>query len=414
MIELADRIVALAASTPEDLREAAGHASTRLGQADPPGEGRCRLAVVAEQRDQLRRELAGFAAGDDAPNVISHAVDRPLRLAFLFTGQGSQYPGMGQGLYRAVSSFRAALDYCANRLHPDLPLLEVIFGEQSGDALRRTGVVQPVLFALEYALSRMWGAWGVQPQAVLGHSVGEYVAATIAGCVDPEQALRLVSTRGRLMQSLPAGGAMVGVIGPPDVVRDAAARDPAIAIAAVNGPNSLVLSGAAESVQAVCAELTADGLLTQPLSVSHAFHSPLMDPILAPFERAAREVDFRRPRLDLVCDLSGRPLGQDEHLDARYWRRHLRETVQFEAGVRALAELGCTMGLELGPRPTLVGMARKCLPRDTMSWVTTLRPGMDEVTQVLRAAAGLYVHGAELDWRRMAADMGSHADSRRQ
>jgi acyl transferase domain-containing protein len=412
MALIAGRLAALAAPSQDDLREAARRVARFPGQDIPDTGGLWRLAVVAENGEQLRDELAAFADSADAPGGISGCADRPFRLAMLFTGQGSQYPGMGEDLYRMVPGFRRALDRCADCLYPDLPLLDILFGGHSRDTLRQTRLAQPALFALEYAATAMWAAWGIRPYAVLGHSVGEYVAACVAGCCELEETLRLVGTRGRLMQSLPSGGAMASAVGPPDAVRAAvAAAGPAVAIAAVNGPNSLVLSGPAPAVADICGRLTDQGVMTQQLTVSHAFHSSLMDPILEPFEQTASKIRFRPPQVHLVCNLTGCTLRNGEQLDARYWRRHLREPVLFEDGVQALGRLGCTVSVEVGPKPTLTAMARKCLPRPAMTWLATIWPGRDQTRQLLDVAASLYVHGANVNWARMAVDLAGQPGS---
>lgn len=323
----------------------------------------------------------------------------------LFTGQGAQYPGMGAPLYRVAAPYRAALDRCADVLRPRLALLDAVCGAMTADGLRQTAVTQPALFAVEYAAAAMWASWGVRGYAMLGHSVGEYAAACAAGCAEPEPVLGLVHTRGQLMQSLPGDGAMLTVLGSPSAVRGVADALPDISVAAVNGPHNVVLSGPAAAIATAAAKLRGQGLLTKQLTVSHAFHSCLMDPVLDDFERAAAQVRFGPPRAHLICNVTGIALAAGAELPAGYWRRHLREPVLFAQGVRTLSELGCDVSLEVGPRPALTAMARKCLPRGTMTWLATQRRDADPVTQLLQAAAAMYAHGTDIDWQAMHADL---------
>ena len=207
-------------------------------------------------------------------------------------------------------------------------------------------------------MAELWRSWGVRPDGVLGHSVGEYVAATVAGVFSLEDALTLVAARGRLMQALPAGGAMAAVFAGEAEVR-AAVAGTAVAIAAVNGPRNTVIAGPAAAVAAVAAQLAAAQVTAKPLQVSHAFHSALMEPMLAEFAAVAARVRYQRPKLPLVSNVTGQVVSGDEVSQAAYWVRHVRATVRFAAGVQALQTLGCTTYLEVGPQPVLTGMGRR-------------------------------------------------------
>ena len=363
-----------------------------------------RLAVVAESVAQARERLEAVAAGGQEVAGVArgqlHGSERP-EVAFLFTGQGSQYAGMGRQLYETQPTFRRAIDRCDELLRPLLPRpLRSVLYPKAGEAtpIDETQYAQPALFAVEYALSELWKSWGIEPAAVLGHSVGEYVAACVAGVFSWEDALRLVAARGRLMQSLPSGGQMSAVSADESRVRAAlAAHGPGVAVAALNGPDDTVISGPGASVQAVCAALAADGVRCEPLAVSHAFHSSLMDPVLDAFEREAGKVAFAPPRLTLVSDLSGRIAG-DEVRSAGYWRRHLREPVRFAGGMATLHDLGVRVFVEVGPRPALLALGRRCLPAASAAWLPSLRKGRDDGSQILESLSSLHVRGADVDW----------------
>jgi len=359
-----------------------------------------RLAVIAEGAEELSDRLQAFADGAEAVGTFSgRAQGGQPKIAFLFTGQGSQYAGMGHALYQREPLFRAALDRCAELLAPQLdqPLLALLFGA-AADRLDQTAYTQPALFALEYALSELWRSWGVTPSVVLGHSVGEYVAAVVAGVMSLEDGLRLITARGRLMQSLPANGAMAAIFAPSEQVQAAVAPHAAqLAVAAVNGPEHTVISGAAAAVDAVTEQFAAAGVRVQRLVVSHAFHSPLMDPILDPFERMVAGVALRSPQLPLVSNLSG-TLAGDEIATPAYWRRHLRQAVRFGAGVQALHSLGAELLVELGPHPTLLAMAQHVPTDGATLALPSLRRHRDDNLQIHESLGQLYVRGVKIDW----------------
>ena len=363
-----------------------------------------RLAIVAPSSLQLRDQLTAFLAGHEAPDVFRGEAkgNQPPKIAFLFTGQGSQYVGMGRQLYETAPVFRAALEKCAELLRPylDKPLLSLLYPEEGApSALDETAYTQPALFALEYALAELWKSWGIKPSVVLGHSVGEYAAACVAGVFGLEDGLKLIAERGRLMQSLPRDGEMAAVFaGEAEVGQALAAYTDQVSLAAINGPQNVVVSGLRAGVQAVLKALRAQGIDSTPLKVSHAFHSPLMEPMLDDFERAASAIDFAAPRIRLISNVTGQPIAEKEITSAAYWRRHVREPVKFFAGMRALHELGCDAFVEIGPQPTLVGMGRRCLPETAGRWLPSLRQGRDDWQQILESLAGLYTQGVDVDW----------------
>jgi len=380
-----------------------------VGRASQPQ----RAVVLARGMAELVDGLSALAQGREAPGVRSARLNRrdPARIAFLFTGQGAQYPNMGRVLYGREPVFRQALDECAALLDGalDRPLLDVVFA--SADAaplLDQTAFTQPALFAIEYALARLWRHWGVEPDAVMGHSVGELVAASLAGVMPLPQALSLIAARGRLMQSLPAGGAMAAVFAPPaEVERALAGRGDRLAIAAVNAPAQTVIAGAADELRAVCEDFASRGVRCQALPVSHAFHSPLVEPMLDAFERAARAVPFARPQRRLVSNLSGDWADPAEVTQAAYWRRHVREAVRFADGLRTLAGLSPDVCLEVGPHPTLLGFAEATLGEGAPALVPSLRKGRDDLDQLAESLGGLFLAGAPLNWRAVWAASGA-------
>jgi len=362
-----------------------------------------RLAAVGATSAELHDALAAFVQGQERAELLTGETssDAPLRVAFLCTGQGAQYPGMGRQLYETQPVFRAALDRCAELLGPHLErgLLEVVHpAEPAAGLVDQTAYTQPALFALEYALAQLWASWGVRPAAVLGHSVGEYVAACLAGVFSLEEGLGLVAARGRLMQALPAGGAMVAVLAGEERVRAAlAGAGGAVAVAAVNGPRHTVVSGPHAALEAALAPLAAAGVGLERLRVSHAFHSPLMEPMLADFRRAAARVRFSAPRLPVISNLTGEPAGA-KLASPDYWVGHLRQTVQFGAGMEYLQQKGYRVFVEIGPQPVLLAMGRAVLSGDDSLLIPSLRQGRGDAQQILAALGTLFTAGVAVDW----------------
>lgn len=370
-----------------------------------------RLAVVGAGAEDMATALEQHLTGDETSSVVTGPAADTLPsgpIAFLFTGQGAQHAGMGKQLYESNAVFREALDECATILRNelDVPLLDVVFALRQNGApllLHQTAYTQPVLFSLEYAVTRVWASWGIRPGIVLGHSIGEYVAAWAAEVFSLEDALRLVAARGRLMQQLPPGGAMVSVMAGAEQIDELLAPRPdSVAVAAINGPQSTVLSGPAERLQEAAAVLRSRGIRTRDLEVSHAFHSPLMEPMLDEFRRVADRVRYAPPRLPLVSNLTGRLLN-GESLSADYWCRHLRQPVRFAAGLDALVQQDVSAFVEIGPQPVLLGMARRCLPDHPGPWLPSLRRDHEDGRQLLQSLGALYAGGVEIDWQRFHA-----------
>lgn len=361
-----------------------------------------RLAVAAESAAQLREQLQAIASGKEPAAIRSGAPSgKPPKVAFLFAGQGSQYAGMARQLYETQPAFRQAIDQCAEILQPLLskPLLSALYPDSGQSSpIDETAFAQPALFAVGYALAQMWRSWGIEPDAVMGHSVGEYVAACIAGVFSLEDGLRLIAERGRLMGALPREGIMAAVFAEEALVANAIApHRHSVAIAAINGPKQTVISGSQLAAQAVLESLEANFIMTRPLNTSHAFHSPLMEPVLDAFEQIASQVRFAAPRIPLISNLTGQMVQPQEVPDAGYWRRHIQEPVRFYQGMQALAAAGCELFLEIGPTDTLTGMGKRCLPKAT--WLTSLKQGEDDWKVLANSLAAMYVRGFDVNWR---------------
>ncbi|MFG6107741.1 SDR family NAD(P)-dependent oxidoreductase [Leptothoe sp. EHU-05/26/07-4] len=383
-----------------------------------------RVAIVADTTAALQSQLEILTA-DYSQSATAEVVQGGYRhslselsapapkVAFLFTGQGSQSPYMGQQLYQTQPLFRQTLDRCAHVLanYLDVPLLELLYPASNANGtdlqsyinrLNKTAYTQPVLFALEYALAQVWIAWIGKPDVVMGHSVGEYVAACIAGVFSLEDALRLIVERGRLMQALPQDGLMVAVEATPSEVKVILdCDDSEVEIAAINGPRSLVISGRHQAVTTTVSKLEVQGIKTKSLQVSHAFHSPLMEPMLADFAQVAAGITYGMPKIPLISNVTGKRAGPDI-ATPHYWVRHIRQPVQFEAGMRTLWQQKCRIFLEIGPKSTLLAMGQACIPEyhsvETVC-LPSLRPNQPDWLQMLRSLAHLYVLGVKVDWQ---------------
>jgi len=365
-----------------------------------------RLAVAGATCDDVARRLASFVAHGEASQLVSDvARGRPPRVVFLFSGQGSQYPGMGAELYDAHPVFRDVIDRCAAAIDDrlEVPLKEVMFADPKGDRaelITDTTYTQPCLFALEVALAELWKSWGVQPAAVIGHSIGQLTAACIAGVFSIEDGLKLVAERGRLMGSLPRDGAMAALFAEGEVVEAAMApHGDAIGVAARNNPGETVVSGRTEAVEAVVAALEEQGIEGRMLKVSHAFHSPLMEPILDDFEAAAAQVSFHPPQIDVICNLSGAVATAEQLTSPAYWRSLIREGVMFADGLRTLDEEGYDTFVEVGPHTALLGMGKRTVPDRSLAWLASLKRREDPWSMILPSLGALYARGVAVDWR---------------
>jgi amino acid adenylation domain-containing protein len=351
-----------------------------------------RLALTADSVPEFQKKLAAFE-----PSVTKKKVTSP-KIAFIFTGQGSQYVDMGRGLYEADSTFRKTLDHCDEILRPlmEMPLLEILYPSAFHNLLDETTYTQPALFALEYSLARQWQSWGISPDIVMGHSVGEYVAACLAGVFSLPDGLKLIAERARLLQSSMPGD-MAVVAADERLVRDAlASHDCQVSIAAVNTSHNTVISGEAKAVRVICERLNAKDIITTKLNVSHAFHSQLTAPILNEFEQTVRQVPLSEPLIPLVSNLTSKIAG-NEITSSEYWRRHVRQPVRFADSIQTLAQQGANVIIEIGPKPVLIAMGRQCLPDHEGLWIPSLKPDHDDWRQLLSGLGELYTHGVIAD-----------------
>ncbi len=419
---------ALSAATPEALRAQAArlldHATARpddrpLDTAYALATARTalesRAVVLGTGRDEILAGLRALAEGTDAPGVITGEARSVGTTAFLFSGQGSQRLGMGRDLYENFPVFAEAFDAVCAGLdeHLERPLRAVVWGEDA-ESLNGTAYAQAGLFAVEVALFRLLASWGVTPDLVAGHSIGEVAAAHVAGVFSLADACALVAARGRLMQALPAGGTMVAVEATEEEVREQLDFHEAesVSIAAVNGPTSVVVSGVEEAVETVAEVFRQRGRRVSRLRVSHAFHSPLMEPMLPAFREVVEGLSFAEPLVPVVSNVTGRIAEAGELTTPDYWLTHVRRAVRFADGVRALRAAGVDRCVEIGPEAVLTGMARTCLDRAedaTVLLVPTARKGRDETFALLTALAHLHTAGTAVDWSGFFAGTGARA-----
>ncbi|MEM7756775.1 MAG: SDR family NAD(P)-dependent oxidoreductase [Cyanobacteria bacterium P01_A01_bin.40] len=372
-----------------------------------------RLAVLAESTEQLQQYLSPSTSESNFQNVFWQSspdlLSRQLKIAFMFTGQGSQYVGMARELYQTQPSFRQTIEQCDRILQQYLEqsLLSILYsGDNSNSSIHQTEYTQPALFAVEYALAKLWQEWGVQPDLVMGHSLGEYVAATIAGVFSLEDALKLVSHRAKLMQALPQTGTMLAVLADEPTVEEAIeSYSNEVNIAAVNSKENIVISGTIKAIELIASNFETQGIEIRPLKVSHAFHSALMQPMLEEFEQVAHQISYSSPKIELISNVTGGVIGE-EIATAEYWCRHIVSPVQFKAGVETLAREKINALIEIGAKPTLLGMVRSILSssKQLRLWLPSLHPKQSDWQQLLESLAQLYLHGAEIDWQTFDRD----------
>lgn len=362
---------------------------------------RQRFSVVADTAEEVIAALHDFARDKtemESAQASSEKITEP-RLGFLFTGQGSQYIGMGRGLFENLPVFRNALLRCDELLKPhlDQSIIDIIFcGDQS--TLSQTRYTQPALFALEYALAEMWKSFGIVPDVVMGHSVGELVAACVAGVFSLEDGLRIIAKRGYLMDCLPVTGAMAAVnLSFMDLQRFLNDHGLSLDIAAINAERSTVISGEKIEIERAIELLARDAVETRKLDVSQAFHSQHMDAILTQFGDSVRTASLSLPKIKMLSNLTGALIDHDV-VDSNYWVQHIRKPVLFQQGVEAMRNAGINVFLELGPTPVLMGMARRTIT-ESVQWLASLKPNESDIKKLLGTLSDLYALGLKIDFR---------------
>lgn len=416
LLERENRMVVISARSPQSLDELVDHWIEYLNKdkdaslsniAFTASLGRThlshRLAIIGGDKDEIAQKLGAWREGRTPKGFASGQVLLKIkpRIAFMFTGQGAQYAEMGRELYQSEPRFAESIDRVASFMDAELgaPLKEVMFGEKSAEYLENTRYVQPALFAIEYALAELLRYWGVEPSYVIGHSIGELVAACVAGVLDLEDAARFVVARGRLMGQLPEGGKMLAVSASVEQVQKwILGREAEVSIATVNGPRAVVVSGTAEAIAAIDEIAQAAGRQTKQLEVSHAFHSPLMDPILDELTQVAASMRAHPARIPIVSNTTGE-FYKDE-LKPEYWSQHVRQAVLFHAGMEKIIEAGCTLVIEVGPHPALTPAVVTAFESPSLQTVPTLRRDKKDIANLLGSLATLYVNGAPLKFER--------------
>lgn len=360
-----------------------------------------RAALVASSPAETADALKLLSRGGSNEAAFQGGNRRTPKVAWQFTGQGSQYVGMAKGLYDAHPTLRMAVDHCDQQLKQwrDESLLEILFGDT--DEINNTRWTQPAIFAVQMGLSQLLQSWGLQPDVVLGHSVGQYAAACVAGIMSWDDGLRLIAERGRLIGDLPPGGKMLAIFAPLEAIQDSINAIDELSLAAINGTH-IVVSGTEKAIETIESALGKRGVKSKTLTTSHAFHSVLMNPALAPFEKVADEIDFQPARIPLICNVTGKVLAADAKLSGEYWARHIREAVRFSDSVETAAEIGCEAILEIGPHAVLTRMAAANW-KDSESLIATLNRDSDDAASLLKAVGKLYVHGARVDFEVMYA-----------
>lgn len=359
-----------------------------------------RIVVLEQSVKGARKKLSTLLESKDFSAEISKAKPKKEKIAFMFTGQGSQYHQMGRVLYDTQPVFRAVMEECDAILRPcmDKSLISLLYDNASGEDIYDTAIAQPTLFSIEYALFKLWQSWGLKPDVMIGHSLGEYVAACAAGIFTLEDGLKLVSARGRLMQNLPNNGAMAQIYAPSHKVEKAFQdySDGHVSIAAFNTPNTTVISGEAAVVERICNHFKGERIESIPLNVSHAFHSLLMEPMLSGFMDVAQKVTYNLPNIPILSNVTGTLCDEGQLSSANYWIDHIIKPVRFSEGLEAISKMGIGCYLELGPKPVLTNFARLCLQNEDIVWLPSMSQQNSDVA--IESFSQLYLLGYSVDW----------------
>ena len=363
-----------------------------------------RLALLGANRTEMQASLSTYLSEKTSPRWQSGNVSfgASSKVAYLFTGQGSQYPDMCRDLYQTQPVFKESLDRCAELLKDELrvPLLEVLYGNDPL-LIDQTCYAQPAIFSVGYSLSLLWQSWGISPNVLIGHSIGEYTAACIAGILSLDSALRLVAARGRLMQSLPSGGKMYAVMtSEQEVAQRLSGHERTVSIAAVNGPSNVVISGVGKVLETLVSTWSEAGITTRPLKVSHAFHSPLMETITEAFKEACSKETFGHcaEGMEIISTVTGLPVV-DEMSIADYWVAHIGAPVLFHSGIGQVLSKKCDVHIEIGAHAVLTTMIKSGGMDENGLWLPSLRRGRPDWDLLLSSLSSMYVQGVEIDWQ---------------
>ncbi|MDP4908740.1 MAG: amino acid adenylation domain-containing protein [Burkholderiaceae bacterium] len=362
-----------------------------------------RLAITTQDKLALTAALADVCQGkfDPAVKISPPAPAKTLRPVFLFTGQGGVFSGMGRDLYLTQPVYKTAIDACETLLESwlSVPLTALLHQTDDDHALllQRASHAQPALFAVQYALAQLWRSFGIEPTAALGHSIGEYAAACIAGILTLEDAIQLVAQRAKLMETLGNAGGMVAVFSDEQTVRQAiVGYEQTLDIAVLNSSGNTVVAGDKAHLQEALESLRILGIQTVPLSVTHAFHSPLMDPMLEQYQSFAQDIPASAPKLHYVSALNGGPIGKEDKLDGAYWARHCRESVKYALALQSLIERGHTLFIEIGPGNVLSKLGRQA--NADLTWLNSIESEKNDNANMSASVASAYVHGLSINW----------------